>query len=135
MGLERECIHEKERRGQHMKRKRKIPKCSSVVTVLKKFLVNEKPKPNPERFQDRKNTYFCCTVCCQPIHSEKKKKTKQSRHWYISGKNSWSIFERNLSTPHKNDSQHMAVNRRPTFHVCPVENLLWDRTWRWEPET
>lgn len=75
MGLEQECIHEKERRGQHMKRKRKIPKCSRVVTVLKKFLVNEKPKPkpNPERFQDRKNTYFCCTVCCQPIHSEKKK--------------------------------------------------------------
>lgn len=109
MGLGQGCTDEIEKESMGREKDdppppKKKHKFGRIFTVLKKFLVNENHGLNTVRSQYRKE-HFWCIVCCQPIHSEKKKKKKkQSRNWYISGKNSWSIFKRNLGTSHSKDS-------------------------------
>lgn len=106
MRLEQECTDEIEKESMGREKEdpspKKIHKFSRVFTVLRKFLVNESHELNTVRSQYRKE-HFWSIVCCQPIHSEKKK-NEANRNWYISGKNSWSIFKRNLGTSHSKDS-------------------------------
>lgn len=86
MGLEEECTDEIEKESMGREKEdppqKKTHKFSRIFTVLKKFLVNENHGLNTVRSQYRKE-HFWCTVCCQPIHSEKKKKEAKQELVYF----------------------------------------------------
>lgn len=136
MRLEQECTDEIEKESMGREKEdpspQKIHKFSRVFTVLRKFLVNESHELNTVRSQYRKE-HFWSIVCCQPIHSEKKKWSKQELVYF------WKEQLVHLQKEPRHVPQQRLIiqgcQQKANVPCGPAWRPLWDRTWRWEPGT
>lgn len=124
MGLGQGCTDEIEKESMGREKDdppppKKKHKFGRIFTVLKKFLVNENHGLNTVRSQYRKE-HFWCIVCCQPIHSEKKKKeeAKQELVYF------WKEQLVHLQEEPRHVPQQRLITRLSTGGKCSLQSCL-----------